>query len=697
VIEDTAGVVTGQTFTLTAGSDIINGTDGNDIIVAYIDAAGNNDTFTAADVIDGQGGNDTLLITTDGNGAGALPAAIISNIETYSIREVGGGAGTYNFALVNGETEVVNRVSTDNVTFNNIATGAELTIQGDGTTNIGNTTFTMANATDAVTINIEGGTNGGNITRNATGDTQIVINSKGANNTVGTIDLDTGTALTALTINAETNLTASLAADYAAGATLTVTGAGTVNLTGATLSANFASVNAQNNTGGTWVVLGANTTAFTGGSGNDVVGVDASVFNGSVVVDAGAGTDTVRFTDQAALTNVTAANIRNFEILRVADDTDGGADAFDVSLLSGITGIEIDGVAAAADAITLNNVTAAQAQNIQIRGTDNAGPIINVTGASTVGQIDTLSLEINDDLTATNTLTVANLTAAGVEKLNVNAVDNFTLQSMTGMGALNEATFTGTGNVNVTTGALALNVNTIVDASQLTGQFTFNASGATTNGLAITGSATNQNTITGTAQADSITGGSANDQITAGNGIDQINISQGGDDLIVMSGITAAVNRDVITGFTAGAYQANVGIDRIEVQDAQATTAFGVNAATFQNISSAPTAAVTFTTGAANVLEIDYDMTGAANDLDNATDGTNLLANLGQTLAVASDQDMGYIIAYQDGNAYLYHVAEGGDGDTNVAAADIALVGVFNNIAVGAFDASNIVDTSNTL
>jgi hypothetical protein len=41
-----------------------------------------------------------------------------------------------------------------------------------------------------------------------------------------------------------------------------------------------------------------------------------------------------------------------------------------------------------------------------------------------------------------------------------------------------------------------------------------------------------------------------------------------------------------------------------------------------------------------------------------------------------------YIVAYQNGNAYLYEVTS---TDANIVASEIALVGVFNGVAAGAF------------
>jgi hypothetical protein len=453
-------------------------------------------------------------------------------------------------------------------------------------------------------------------------------------------------------------------------------------------------VDASAQTGGsTKVLLGGVGTSFTGGAGNDVVAVDALVFNAAGKLDGGTGINTVRVSDAAALTAATAANMTNFQVLRLADDNDGGNDTFNTSLITGIVAVEIDAMAGG-DFVTVNNLNATRASAVTIRGSQANGPVFGVTGATTVGQLDVLGISINDGLTAKNTITVADVTAAGVETVNVNNTDNLTLSAITGLTALTNMNVTGVGNFSLTTGALALNVNTQINASGATGTVTIDASAATANGAALVGSLTKVNTITGTAQADVVSGGSANDTFKAGNGVDTVNISQGGDDTINIEGIIAAGNRDNVTGFGAGTFTTGSGNDRLEVADAQVTFAFDPTTGTFQTITSAPTATTTFTTATANVLELAFDLTGngGVNDLDSFTDGTGLLASLGQTVAVSADQNAGYIIAYQEGKAYLYRAAESNDAGADLAAADITLVGRFDAVAVGAFDATNFID-----
>jgi hypothetical protein len=707
VTADVASVITtenanltqaGTQFTLKTDPDVVTGTSFADTINGFIDTATPaNSTFTAADVVNGGGQTDQFKLTVTGTAAAALPAAQVSNTEQFFIRDLNtGGASTYDFSLFQGETLVVNDRSTQSVIFNSLAAGTTVQVQGDGVTKHGTTTFKTESNTQAVTINVDGKVLQGDIIRNNTGAATIVVNSTGGDNTVGLLNLDTAAALTGLTINASGgDLTGTLdAADFAASSKLTVTGANDVDLLGAALAANITTVDASAQTGGsTKVLLGGVGTSFTGGAGNDVVAVDALVFNAAGKLDGGTGINTVRVSDAAALTAATAANMTNFQVLRLADDNDGGNDTFNTSLITGIVAVEIDAMAGG-DFVTVNNLNATRASAVTIRGSQANGPVFGVTGATTVGQLDVLGISINDGLTAKNTITVADVTAAGVETVNFNNTDNLTLSAITGLTALTNMNVTGVGNFSLTTGALALNVNTQINASGATGTVTIDASAATANGAALVGSLTKVNTITGTAQADVVSGGSANDTFKAGNGVDTVNISQGGDDTINIEGIIAAGNRDNVTGFGAGTFTTGSGNDRLEVADAQVTFAFDPTTGTFQTITSAPTATTTFTTATANVLELAFDLTGngGVNDLDSFTDGTGLLASLGQTVAVSADQNAGYIIAYQEGKAYLYRAAESNDAGADLAAADITLVGRFDAVAVGAFDATNFID-----
>ena len=187
--------------------------------------------------------------------------------------------------------------------------------------------------------------------------------------------------------------------------------------------------------------------------------------------------------------------------------------------------------------------------------------------------------------------------------------------------------------------------------------------------------------ITGLAGNDTIKGTSQINIIKGGNGKDTIDISasQSVSDKIVLDGILAAANGDTIKGFVTGSIAA---ADKVHYTATSATT----NTVVFQDVASKPTANVTFTTVSSSFLEFSFDL-GSKTTL--GADGTALLAALGHNINVSSDGDKGYIIAYNQGNAYLYHAAESVDADQVLAASDIALVGVFENVTVGSFVAGN--------
>lgn len=680
---------TGTTYSLTTGVDNVTGTANNDTINAYIDAAGTTDTLTAADVIDGGAGTDTLLITTDGNGAGAMPAATISNVEVFSIREVGGTAGVYDFATVTGENSIINRISTDDVTFSNLAASTTLTIKGDAATTNGATVFTMASATAAATINIDGGTMAGNITRNQTGAAAITINSTGAANIVGTIDLDSGTLLTGLTINATTNLTGSLAADYAASSTLTATGAGAVDLTGAALSANITTVTASTMTGGLGVDLGANTTSFVGGSGNDTVFVDALVIGSTKTVAAGEGTgDLLRLTDAAALTTTTAQYITGFEILRLADDNDAAVDSFDMSQLSGLTSLQLD-ADSAGDGYTLTNMSATQAAAVTIRGSQVVTPTFGVTGATTVGQVDTLGLTISDGATTTSTITVANLTAAGVETITVAMNDHFTATLLTGLTAMTSMTFGATAkNLSATSGALALNVNTAVDASAVTGTVTLDFSLATTNGASLKGSASGNNIIKGGVGADVIVGGTGIDTVTnALTGADTLDfVSDSSADIFEIAAITSG--KTTISNFdaaTTATTEDTVNVSHNSVDGAEVA----ISAAAAQGaIATDTTYVITQTIGTAAALTTAGTATLAAADFTAGT-LTNVAAYLSERFTGDNDtvaDEFAMIFMNNGTTTYAYSYSDSTVANTTIDAGELALIGVFTGAILNAGD-----------
>jgi hypothetical protein len=663
----------GLNVTLKTDPDTVTGGSANDQINGFIDAANAaNSTFTAADNIDAGGGTDRFNLTVTGAGTATLPAATVKNTEQFFIRDLhsGGGTSTYDFSLYSGENLVANDRATGAVSFTNLGAGTTVGIVGDGVTVNGPTSFTMETATTPVTIQIDSKVQGGNITRAQTGNAPVTINVTNGDSTVGTIDLDTAAAIAAVTINATGGaLTGSLVAgDFAANSKLTVTGANMVDLLtqGNALGANIATVDATAQTaGGTRVILGGVTTSFKGGAGNDVVAVDANVFNSTGTLDGGTGIDTVRVTAAAALTAATAKNITNFEVLRIGDP--GGAATFDASLISGIVAVELD---ASANAITVDKLSATQAAAITIRGNQGATDVFNVTGATTPAQLDVLGLTIDDGLAAKNTITLANLSAPGVETINFKTVDNLTITTLVGGPlALTNMNITGGGNVNITTGALALNVNTQINATGETGTVTINASAATANGAAILGSLTKVNTITGTNQADNISGGSANDTITGGNGNDTIDISQGGSDVLKF-GAFGANGKDTITGFSVGATASGGDVMNFNAFDAALNVAAPVSVSNL-------TGAAAIAADAVEVVAFGAALAGK--DFSGADFATLFGAGKVFSATPAVNGEKALIIVTGTDQTQVYEAS-----DVNTAgtweAADLNLVGVLNGV-----------------
>jgi hypothetical protein len=110
------------------------------------------------------------------------------------------------------------------------------------------------------------------------------------------------------------------------------------------------------------------------------------------------------------------------------------------------------------------------------------------------------------------------------------------------------------------------------------------------------------------------------------------------------------------------------------------TTLAGTNNTALQTVTLAGASEVSVTTGALNQSFVINA---------SAATGKTTIASLGQTVAVSATTNKGLIVAYQAGNAYVYSAVEGADGDANLAAADIALVGVLNGVAVGTLVAGN--------
>jgi len=345
-----------------------------------------------------------------------------------------------------------------------------------------------------------------------------------------------------------------------------------------------------------------------------------------------------------------------------------------------------------------------------ITGSSQADTVNAGAGADKInlhGSADTMNGEAGDDNFATvaaltavagltlnggdgsDTITVlgnttADFSAVGVtitsiEKLAYDATAGATGATFSG-AQLNNAAIEVAGSTNTDTLTVSLTAGASVNLSSLT--FKGSTWTAGTDIIAINGSTAGE-TIVGT---------SANDTITAGTGIDTITLGTGNDSVVLgTGGALIAANRDVITGFTAGTTAATKDVINVAVGDTTVGTAAAA-AIVIQTVTTAPTGTTTFSTNN-DVLALNFEAaTGTGKVLADSVDGTALLASLGQSIDITADTNKGFIVAYQAGNAYIYHAVEGADaGNAVFAAADIVLVGVLNGVAVGALVADNFL------
>jgi Ca2+-binding RTX toxin-like protein len=345
---------------------------------------------------------------------------------------------------------------------------------------------------------------------------------------------------------------------------MTISGAATSVSIG-TLDTDYTTVNAGGLTAGglTATMSATATTTLTGGAGNDVITTGVALTTGSVA--AGTGTDRLVVADTTHLNTVAlGAKYTGFEVLQVQDKV-----STDLDHISGITAIRInDGNDAAGTGVT--NLSAAQAAAITVIAANATGAItIGVKNATTVGNIDTVALLIDDGATAVNTLALGTPVIAGVEKLTLALTDHVTIANLTSAASIDSITLTGAANATITTAALAT-ANFAVNGSAMTGVLTVDAAAFATNGVALTGGSA-ADSLTG--GAHTINGGAGNDTLLSGlAGNDTINGGDGNDTLVSGTGndsLTGGAGTDTFryNGTAANVYTDSLattaGLDRI--------------------------------------------------------------------------------------------------------------------------------------
>jgi S-layer protein len=550
-------------------------------------------------------GDNTASVTFESLATAGETITSLANAGTGTATLAAVSAGVAKVAAVTGKMGVVNGAIDINGTTSGTDALTTVTLDNYASAAIDSDVLTTLNATGSAGAAIVTSASTGAMTVNAdalaTG-SQISLDGSAA--TVTGVTLNVGSddfvgdlvasAATSLTINATGDFTSEGATDIDAVTALTVTGAGAVNLAtvGTGLAGTATSVNAATNSGGLTITYGSDTGTMTGGSGNDVITTDAEAV--TKAVDLGDGDDTFVF---GASHSAGVSFTKSFDG-GLGEDTitlnTGNAAAADGNTVfsSAITGFEVLSLGVLASSANINTKNLGLNESIITTGvlSTNSATISGLAANASVaiasstgsgvltlaldvatGATDVINLTTNSD----GALTVADeITVVNVETVNLNAVDKFV--DVTGatdaFGAniadgkddtnsaqsfildIDEATTLNvTGSADVTVDLIDTNTSgndvktTLVDASSLTGKFTFIADGLKA-GMTVKGGS-GDDTLTSDGTSDTLIGGGGADKIVA----TTLTTATGGDgaDTFVFETVTAVTAFSTITDLSA--------------------------------------------------------------------------------------------------------------------------------------------------
>ena len=603
LLEDNGVVVpdpgqTGETFTLTINQDTISGTADNDTFNAGAvqDFTGKLiDTLQDVDTINGGEGTDTLNVTLVGTAGTVTP--VLQSVENVNTRfttadnkvlDLSASTGVDNITVANStKTGVVSSVGDAALAVKNQNVAVSFDKSTATTLNLALDTVGVVSATAATQVAVD---LGASVASKAT---SLNITTNASN--VEVKDTTGANVATAATI-AATGENELVLTDGAALASLTVTGAGSVDVSGVglvkvdtlTVGDGGITFNTGDSTATTFsattgagkdtlTVDGANVKTISTGAGDDSVTTATAALAATASINLGAGDDTLTLhaasaagatltggDDKDTLAVAAAdfvtisgygatdlAKITGFEVLSLTDAAVGNGASIDLSKIDGLTGFQSKGVDTGG-AATVSNVGANA--DIIFKGdlSTNDGTL-TVSLKDATGSSDAVNLTIdtaitqNNDGTVDTTAATVTTTIAGVETINVNSTGTLSTAVTTGSKtdiAANTLALTDTllTTLNVT-GDQAFIFNTAdaqtklatIDASALTAGATISAAATTTAtnaALTITGSATEANTLTGSSNADTIVGGANTDTIKGGAGADALTGGAGNDTFV---------------------------------------------------------------------------------------------------------------------------------------------------------------------
>ncbi|MCK2128069.1 DUF4214 domain-containing protein [Thauera aromatica] len=541
-------VVSGETFTLTAGIDTKTGTSGADTFDGSL--VSGVQTLGSSDNLNGGAGADTLIATLNST---ATISPTLTSIENIQVVDTAGA--TLNLQNATGVESIV-ATGSARTSFNNIASKAvALEISGNNQgANFSFANAALADAADEVTVKL----NGVNDTINAqinvlqaagadtTGAETVIVNSTGSANRVAQVTSVNAAATDvlktvkvtgdqALTINAAlgtTTTTVDASGQTTAGGVTATMTAGAAKFIG---GAGADAMSFTTTAGDVSVSGGAGNDSFTfGGAGQTLTNADT--------IDGGDGTDTIVAVsaDLVGYTKLATPTITNVEAVKVSNTLGGNITLSNIA--AGIRTVELAaGNDAGQDTITFES----GANTVNLTGTT----VIGSDGIkfAVAGNGTTDSVTINADSTTAMFNAGEPLAVDGAETITINAkkvaevIDGITLTNT--MAAAQTVNFGG--GFGVTAGTIAATTGTIaaINASAMTVATTAAGLSATAgSATAMTGSG-GRDALTGSSGKDTIDGGAGNDTITSGGGNDVISGGDGNDTITLNgAGTTASVD-----------------------------------------------------------------------------------------------------------------------------------------------------------
>lgn len=516
-------------------------------------------TVVYSETVNGAGASVAAPSAAKGTGVTTPTAPTIATTTTGATTtpavdgKIGVDAGLVTIA----DTKATDTIKT--VTIDGYKTGSSVT--SDALTDLTlknadkNAVFTVTNAvaSSSLTLNVDNITTTGTAEIDLDGSagkiTTLTINATGSDSEF----ILTGTGIKDLTINATADLdiSGSAATAYATTAlkTVDVNGAGSVNLGDLTNSA-LNTFDASGNTGGVTAEINTLTasvgtiTEYVFSAGNDIVTLAETTVNTKVtlgagddivtlasgttalaaVIDGGTGSDTLAMVVADANT-VTSAGTSDFEnkisgFEKLSLTATAANAAVDLSLFDDINYV----ISAGTAAFTLALSNMANNGTLELTGATNATGDITVTMANASGNTDTFNIVTKVD--ASDITFAGDVVVAGVETININAIDLSPVNTTTGVATIEEASLILTanlaktvnvkGNSDVDLTLTGSTLVTLIDGSSMTGALT-----ATT---AVSSSAA---TIKGGSGADDLTADTTNDKLYGNAGADTITVANG--------------------------------------------------------------------------------------------------------------------------------------------------------------------------